>query len=267
MTLMATSLSGFGSGAASNPKFIDVLTDNSLTTNLEMCLDAGDASSYTSGQSWLDVSGNDIDFFRGADGSAASDDPTFNGSGYFSADGGDFFRHDTGNAAWMTALHRDNAVYSGAAWIYHDTGHSSQHLFFAATWGNQSNEGIAWTMGTTDKSQITVANGSGSSWAFDQASVSTMGTGWHFVGLSINEAGGGVSFHYVDGTDDAAFDAAYTSPGTGNATNTYEIWGAGGATLAPSGARMAVFAFWEGTALTAANFDTIYAATKGRFGL
>src|SRR5688572_16443964 len=36
-----------------------------LTTGLQFSLDAGSADSYTSGQSWLDLSGNGQDFFRG----------------------------------------------------------------------------------------------------------------------------------------------------------------------------------------------------------
>ena len=82
---------------------MNILTSNSLTTNLKLCLDAGDINSYSgSGQKWLDRSGLGHDFFLGVDGSANTDDPTFNGSPgnassneYFSVDGGDFFRYDS----------------------------------------------------------------------------------------------------------------------------------------------------------------------------
>jgi hypothetical protein len=46
-----------------------------LVTNCKLVLDAGEASSYTSGQSWLDLSGNGYDFFLGSTSGAAANDP------------------------------------------------------------------------------------------------------------------------------------------------------------------------------------------------
>ena len=44
---------------------ITMLRRLGLTNGLKLCLDAGDANSYTSGEPWLDTSGNGYDFNRG----------------------------------------------------------------------------------------------------------------------------------------------------------------------------------------------------------
>ena len=57
MTLMVTNLVGFGARAnVSNKTLLEIIQDLSLATNLELCLDAGDGNSYTTGTKWLDVS-------------------------------------------------------------------------------------------------------------------------------------------------------------------------------------------------------------------
>ena len=55
--LQVNQLSGFGSGQA-NVSLIDILTALGLTTNLKLCLDAGDSVSYDgTSQDWVDRSG------------------------------------------------------------------------------------------------------------------------------------------------------------------------------------------------------------------
>ena len=111
--------------AAPEANFYQDIVDASLTSGLQLCLDAGSASSYDgSSQKWLDLSGNGQDFFRGADGSATTDDPTFNGSAgglssseYFSLDGGDFFRYDAANTAAMNGVHHNNAFSAAACFV------------------------------------------------------------------------------------------------------------------------------------------------------
>lgn len=78
-------------------------------------LDASISDSYGgSGQTWSNLvtaTGTDYDFYLGANGSASTDDPTFNGTAgnsaaYWSFDGGDFFRIKNGNTAWLNSLHK-----------------------------------------------------------------------------------------------------------------------------------------------------------------
>ena len=90
-----------------------------LTTGLKLCLDKGDANSYASGQSWLDVSGNGYDFFLGATGGAEASDPTSNGTAggrspeeYWSFDGVQFFRLASANPTWVNNFHKDNAKFT-----------------------------------------------------------------------------------------------------------------------------------------------------------
>ena len=67
-------------GTGKNYPLIDYIGELSLNSNLVLCLDAGDANSYTSGQKWLDRSGNGYDFFLGTTDSVQASDPTFNGT-------------------------------------------------------------------------------------------------------------------------------------------------------------------------------------------
>jgi len=76
-------------------------------------------------QKWLDLTAGEYDFFRGADSTATTDDPTFNGTPgnksvneYWSFDGGDFFAYDSANEAWMETLHKDNSKFCVLAIFY-----------------------------------------------------------------------------------------------------------------------------------------------------
>lgn len=83
-------------------------------------LDATQAASFTSGQTWANLiaspadgeSQTAYDFFLGIDGSSSSDDPTFTGSAgdsgaYFEMDGGDFFALKSGaNTTFLEDIHK-----------------------------------------------------------------------------------------------------------------------------------------------------------------
>ena len=104
--------------------FYDVINALGLTGGLKLVLDAGDVSSYSSGQSWLDLSGNGYDFYLGDTSSSESSDPTFNGtpgnlstSEYFAFDGGDYFIYDSANETWMQNIHKDNAKFTICIWF------------------------------------------------------------------------------------------------------------------------------------------------------
>jgi hypothetical protein len=144
--------------------FRSVIGNQGLTSGLRLCLDAGDGLSYRSGQSWLDRSGNGYDFFLGLNGSAAGDDPTFNGTPnlhssneYFGYDGGDFFAYDSVNEAWMQNLHKAGAVYSmmGIGFV---APFSSLSLF--ATANLTSHIGVRYSFGISGHNMF-VPNGVG----------------------------------------------------------------------------------------------------------
>lgn len=264
--------------ASSHISLIDAITDAGLTSNLKICLDAGDADSYDgTSQSWLDLSGNGHDFYRGVTSGSEASDPTFNGSvgglssaEYFSFDGGDNFIYDTTNETWMQDIHKDGAIYSILCCYYPITSGS-----ICGTAGSSGTAiGFKFRVPSGDL-LIDVQNGSGnaSSASSTDGAVIT-NSAWNIGGLSYNEpAGSGGSFYYANGSyaqSDASdtFDGTYSSPSSSNAANTFAIGCSGGTgDRLTSGSRMAWFAVWAGTALSKANFDTLYAALKGRVGL
>jgi hypothetical protein len=248
-----------------------------LTSGLKLCLDAGDANSYSgSGQSWLDTSGNGYDFFRGATSASAADDPTFNGTAgrrssgeYWSFDGGDFFRYDSANETWMNNLHKDNAIFSAAAWVYVVNVAAGNDGSVFGTCDHAVTNGVKFILDENELPYIAVWSTTGS--------VLISGTGtslglnaWHFMSVSLDEAVGANGGRFViDGTT-TTFTSTYTSPGTGAAGYTMEI-GAGGnaaaAGMMPSGTRMGMLAIWEGAVLTQTQLLALYQATRGRFGV
>jgi len=268
------------------PKFMDILTDLSLTTDLKLCLDAGDAASYTSGQPWLDRSGGGYDFNRGEDSGSASDDPTFNGTAgglskgeYFELDGGDYFRYDSANEAWMNALHLNGAIYSVMTWMYL-TGASANYQIFMTSLASLDH-GMQWGLnsgGGGNAPQFNVVRGNSPSGKALQVELGSAipGPGWVFVGVSIDEpTGSGGGFFYANGDYNQysgadTFDATYASPSTADATTRPHIGSTGytSPSFDPDGTRYAITAVWQGgTPLTKGNYDSVWSASRDRFGV
>jgi len=243
-------------------------------SGLKLCLDASDINSWPgSGQKWLDLSGNGYDFFRGATSSSEGSDPTFNGtagqqtsSEYWSFDGGDFFRYDTSNEAWMNNLHKNNAAFTIAGYIYaSDITPSVAHFLAGTARGNNSNIGIALLIRTNSTLRLGIANGSG----LDALTITSRATfvqsQWNFFAVTVNEAAGTGTLQ-VNGTQEAR-STTYTSPSSSSASYALEVGAAGdGAFPAESGFRMANFCAWEAVALTATQLDSLYQHTKAKFG-
>lgn len=253
---------------------ITALTHLGLSDNLRLCLDAGDSSSYSSGQSWLDRSGNGYDFFRGATSGATTDDPTFNGSAgahtsseYWSFDGGDTFTYDTTNETWMENLHKAGAKFSFLTWIYLDSVAASRGIA-----GNNAslatNIGFNWASSATGLA-FAVANGSGSNALFKDSTVTFPALTWVCLGVSVNEAVGadGIQW-FVNGPRDTDT-STYTSPSSSASSLVMRLGsrGGGGSAVLGNGSRMAIFAAWEGKALSRAEMTAVYQATRNRFGV
>lgn len=266
---------------ASNPTAIEAIQAAGLTSGLKLCLDTGDAASYTSGQSWLDRSGNGYDFFRGATGSAEGSDPTFNGTPgglslneYFSMDGGDYFKYDSANEAWMNNLHKNNAKFSFMTFS-RPTG-AAGGGFFGTNRGSSATVGLFLYWNVTVKTPIMyVSKGiSGTPSMQKTGDTAISSDNWHCVGLTVDEAvGAGGGFMYLDGnynqvSGSNTFDATYTSPSASNATDTLELCALGNA-AGPfaSGHRTAINLFWEGVVLTKAQMDSIFTILRSRFAI
>jgi hypothetical protein len=250
------------------PNLIDTITSLGLTSGLKLCLDAGDAISYTSGQTWADRSGNGYDFVRGTTSASQATDPTFNGSAggkssseYWSFDGGDYFTLGQANPTWINNIHKNNAQFTLACWVY--LGSSGTGVFcgdYIATGSPMFN----WYASSLTKLSIAVSDGS--SFVFDQTMSATISTGvWTFVAVTLNEAANTMTLQ-VDGTQET-FACTYSGPSASNAGNILKIGADGdGAFPLVSGSRLHSFMAWEGTALSAAQILSLYDATKLRFG-
>lgn len=262
--------------SAANRDLLSIIQSASADTGLEFCLDAGSALSFTSGQKWLDLTGNGFDFFLGADGSSGSDDPTFTGTAgdlssgeYFAFDGGDIFRYDAANETAFNDVHKDDAtttfliaVYMPdplAAGAFFGTGFGAVDVGFVFTYNGAA---IGYQ----------VLNGSGSVALNTQFDDTPNAGGWNVVAVSVDEAGGAVSFGYLNGSYNQVsasdtFNAAYTSPSSSSATDTLEIGARGdGNQKLPNGARIGAAAMWS-RALSKAELDDIYTPLATRYGL
>ena len=276
--MLATRMLSVGAGVP----LIEVLTALSLTTNLKVCLDAGDVVSYDgSAQDWTDRSGNigSDEFQLGATDQATTDDPLFNGTAgglsvaeYFSYDGGDHFLYPSTIETWADALHKDSAIFSVFAVVYRVAASSSVHTLFATKDGSAGERGFLIEISTTDKLSIFGADGSATD--INVASDTAIDLdAWNAIGWSITEGGGDASFFWDNGaynqvSSSDTFDAAYTTPSASSAAGAGVIGARDGPTAqAESGERIACLAIWQGTALTKANLDAIYAQIRGRFGI
>lgn len=251
------------------PTLYETIRKLQLTTNLRLCLDAGDASSYSSGQKWLDRSGGGYDFFLGADGTVSATDPTFNGGAgqasaneYFSVDGGDYFTYDTTNETWINNLHKDGAKLTILTWVYRNGAGACGWL--GTSGNNTSNVGIEY-MVFGGAALFRVCKGS-AGYALSNSATTVNDTAWNFVAVSIDEAAASGFWNINGGV--TTFDPTFTTPSAANATYTANIGALGNASTPPaSGNRIAAVAVWEGVSLTQDQVAALRAATRRRFGV
>ncbi len=254
-----------------SPRLYDVLTFLGLLPGVYVCLDARDASSYTTGQTWSDRSGNGIDFYRGTTSGTQGTDPTFTGSAgdigaYWSFDGGDYFTVAAGNTTRINNLHKNNAIFSMVMWFYRTT--SGAVVALAGTaFGSSANVGVQLFVAASGNLQLGLRKGGSSEFFTGSGAPLASATGWNFVGFSQDEAvgAGGLNF-YVNGQQYGSVNGAYTSPSASNATHAMNIAAAGnGDTPFPNGNRLAMFGLWEGSALSASEMLNIYRWTAPAF--
>lgn len=261
-----------------NDNLMQVLTTLGLTTNLKLVLDAGDVDSYPgNGQKWLDRAGGGYDFFIGADGTASSTDPTFNGNvgnqatEYFSTDGGDYFTYDSANETWIKALGKPGSVSVLA--VVRVVSDTTTCIFSTSTTGTGA--GFGWQFSYDageNKFVVKYVNTLGNISSITggvSPDVSGSLPGLFLVGISITRDGAG-NYSYVvhvNGTNYAATGTA-TIPTSSDPANVAKLLNSGDATEpAPSGTRLYGLAVWQGVELTAANWTAIWNAVHARYGL
>lgn len=254
---------------------IGIITNLGLTTNLKLCLDAGDANSYDPGvqtAKWLDTSGNGYDFYRGTSTGGDGAEPTFNGSAgglssseYWSFDGGDYFSYDSANEVWMNALHNDGAVWSAFAVIYAKNTTTSMAIFGTAA--GAVIEGASLIRSSTNALIARYSTASAASTASADAAVSNANT-WAVLGFGVNENGGATGSAYITKNGSGTWNGANSLASSASPGGDCTIGAFSNKTIPlHSDARIACLAVWEGTALTGANLTALYDAIKGRFGL
>jgi len=264
---------GANVAASSNQSLYSIISGLGLTTNLKLCLDAGDSASYDPSiqtNEWLDTSGNGYDFFRGSGTGGDSNDPTFNGTAgglssaeYWSFDGADRFTYDTANEAWMTAFHKNSNIGSMVCMFY-NLGSGNSYNHFGDT---SSSEGFIFSKNSANQLRVFARN-SVSSTVYSFVSSATKTTaGWTYMGFGMDEPSNTLVAKFDTANESSG--CTYTAPSSGNAQTRVCIANnaTSGGVAYPNGARLACFAAWQGTPLTATNLTDIYNALKGRFGL
>jgi hypothetical protein len=249
----------------------EIVTALSETTSLQFCLDAGDATSYTSGQVWNDLSGNTQHFDRGGGPAANTDDPTFNGvagtlssAEYFSFDGGDKFEYDTSNETWMVNVHKDNAAFTFVFWFY--LGTTGSQALVGTTEAAGGGVGFRLRNNASDRMSLQVRNDTTT--MIDRSGTLTANLGaWNFIAVSLDEAAGASGLLYQSNGSQETFSSTYTSPSTAAAASTLQL-GANGAAGSPilANGRLAMVCAWS-RALSAGSLNSFFEATRTRFGI
>lgn len=264
--------------AASEANFYQDIVDAGLSTDLRLVFDIGSSSQDHSSQTLTNLVSGGVDTWRGGDSGSSTDDPTFNGasgglssSDYLSFDGGDFCKMKS-QPSYIDDMHQDNAIYSLLIWLYLIAGATNQVLFETTT-NLEVGTGITLFIQTAEHVQFGVANASTAVLTVEADENAISENAWHLIGMSLNEAtGSGGGFFYLDGafhqvSSADTFTSTYSSPSTGVATQPM-LFGGNVNKFLNNNSRIAGVMLWSGgTAMTKANFDTIWTAQKGRFGL
>lgn len=249
------------SGVAA-PSLISILGRLGLTTGLVACLDAGDGiSTNGTSQTWTDRSGNTNNYFRGADNTVTTDDPTFNGtagaladSAYWSFDGGDSFTETT-NQTWADGFHTTSNKFTLFSMVYPPGGIFTGDAMLFINGSIATGYSIKWLFASDDKLYLDDDAG-----FMPGSSNTAAATTWTFCLTSLDEAGGAAaSFHRLN-TTVTTFNGDMTNFTPTNAP--YRIGGEASGDRLPNGTRMSMFAAWNGVALSQTQAAALYAAIK-----
>ncbi|BCG88505.1 hypothetical protein MesoLj113c_46150 [Mesorhizobium sp. 113-3-9] len=250
---------------------LQIITRQSLTTNLKLCLDAGDSASLPAASTkWLDTAGGGYDFFLGTTAGAEATDPTINGTAnartlneYLSFDGGDYLTYDTTNEAWMNNLHKDNAKNASAIWIWYPS--TASNSLFGNSNQAPASIGVDWVVVATGNLKWAQRNGISTGVSVTSTLALTPGA-WNFVAHSIDEAAGTIVIQ-VNGSQETLA-ITYVSPSAAAASFTFQIGTRGNAsTPMANTSRLASMAMWEGRTLTTAELTALFEASRRRFGI
>lgn len=257
------------SAGGSQPTLLQAIQGAGLTANLKLCLDAGDLASYASGQTWADRSGNAVDFYRGTTSGSDATDPTFNGvagnlsqNEYWSFDGGDYFTLVSGaNPSWVQPFHKDGATFTAMFGFYPQNG--ANHYLM----GDAGLPGFAVRCGGVSNGQPGLLVYNGASVLLTANATALMNiAAWNIFGVSVSENGGASAGIWSVNSTTETFNPSYASPSASSAGTTLKIAQSGGGNPLQPGERLAWVAVWD-SALSAVQMQSIFAQTRGRFGI
>ena len=257
-------------GVFHRPTMRDAAIRAGASNGLVLCLDPADHQSYTSGQSWLDTSGNGYDFFLGSTSGSDASDPTFNGLGTIGGKsrhdawnvvGAQYFTYDTTNEAWMTAIHQDSALFTIGGWAYFPTLAANCMLMGNAGGLSGSRTGFFWKFTSTTAPQFQVFNNNANVLTVNGTALTP---GWNFVALSVDEAAG--TGFLVTNDLATAITSTYSTPSAGAASFTTQIAAGGNNTFNsfPAGSLLGPVAAWT-VSLTASQLLSLYNAMLPRY--
>lgn len=255
----------------------EYLTELGLNSGLKIVLDASDTASYGgSGQTWSDTSGNGYHFYLGSGSSSDSADPTFAGTAgqqssgeYFSLDGGDYFTLNQANPSWANNFHKSGAKFSILQWIYINNVSSATELGQISDL-RDDNGGTGFSFGCSATvaraAAVGIYNGSASVTYSKRSTTIANNNAWNLIGVSIDIAAGTVNM-LVNNTLETYTSQSYVGINTADAGGTLHIGRTDLGHISPAGTRFQSLAVWEGVALTGAQLQAVYNATRAKFGI
>lgn len=272
-----------------NISLYDAINSSGLTSNLKLCLDAGDSASYDPAvqtAKWLDTSGNGFDFFRGSTNVTDAGDPTFNGSAgglssseFWSTDGGDYFTYDAANETWMNNMHKTGALWTVFAVFKQPVTSVSVNTLMFTTLRNASG-GIGVSIaqqsgssngGTTSSTALTIRNGTTTLVVNPFIFAGIQGQ-YQIIANGFDEAATTDRIYaFNSGRTQYQSTANAASPSASNADGcrvlSYVTLGTTTPAANAVGFNMACLAIWEGVRLTDEQVRSVYQKLSGRFGL
>lgn len=258
------------SAPSGNDTLYEIINGLGLTSNLKLCLDAGDSASYNPSvqtAKWLDTSGNGNDVYRGTNAVGDASEPTFNGTAggtsineYFSCAVEDYFNSVVTAPSWVNQMSSATAKFT----IFVVFGLSTSNVNTTRLMGNRNENNTTsrgWSLQNpyrNRKIQFQINNGSANQTIFTSVT-SFNTTDYNIVGISV-DANTPSELLNINGTQES-FTTAFTNTSTTGAT-AFRI---GSASTTNSKTYRCV-AIWD-TPLTAQNLTDLYNGIKGRFEL
>jgi hypothetical protein len=247
------------------PPLLTRLNELVLTTSLVAAFDAADGRSYTTGTKWLDQAGSGYDFdITGATFTGTAN--SWSSSEYFAFDGGDYLTYDTTNEAWMETLHKNNAVFTFAAWFYLPAALTTTNRLMGTGGNNVANIGVEAGLTSVGNPNLTVRNAGANALSVGTISTLTF-SAWNFVAWAIDESVGADGLTVMQNGAFNTANSTFTAPSASSATYALQI-GAGGNNTLPleNGFRIAQCAFWT-RRLSQKELTRLFNNTRGRFGV